>query len=339
MRKLVIWALDGGLGVGITGPADVFAVANAIWALRSQGAASPLFECRVESFGGAPVQTATGVTVQPHGAIDPQAHADAILLPGLLASASVTDVLDALKQYPLLLPALRDQHARGAVIAANCSATVLLAESGLLDGRAATTSWWLARSFRERYPLVDLKPEEVATEDGRVMCSGASTAALHMALRLVARFGTPGLALAVAKTLLIDSSGTTQTPYKSVTFQDQFDHADGVVLKAQRWMEKRLGQSIQLDDMLKVLNVSERTLIRRFKDAIGNTPIGYLQTLRIEYAKRLLETTTLTVEVVCDRVGYSDQSSFRRLFKREAGVSPREYQARFRSPARHKAEQ
>jgi transcriptional regulator GlxA family with amidase domain len=243
--------------------------------------------------------------------------------------------LESLEGFRALWPALRRQHERGALIAANCSATFLLAETGLLDHRAATTSWWLTRAFRQRYPLVDLRSNETVTEQDGLLCSGAATAYLSLALRLVEKFAGPGIAAATAKTMLIDTNQLSQAPYKVLTMQNNLPHADQLVQQAQRWMERRLRQPFTLGDLAGELGVSERTLIRRFKQALGSTPVGHLQTLRIEFAKSLLETTVLTVDAVSERVGYIDPSSFRRLFKRETGLAPREYHQRF--ARRHQA--
>lgn len=328
MRKVTIWAMDGGLGSGITGPIDVLAVANSIWRHRNPDAREPLFVWRVESIDGRPVKTATALSVLVDGKLDPKRPTDVVVLPGIVLAGAV-DLQRTLARHHALLPALREQRRRGALIAANCGATFVLAESGLLDGRTATTSWWLARLFQERYPNVKLKPDAVLTEDDGLLCSGASTACLYQALRMVERYATPGLAATTAKSLLIDTRHTSQAPYRSLTVQQHEAHADDLVMRAQRWMERHLRHPIRLADLANDLKISERSVIRRFKQAVGETPVQHLQRLRIESAKRLLETTNLSLDQVCERVGYEDLSSFRRLFKREAGVFPRQYHERF----------
>ncbi len=329
MRQIKVWVLDNGLASGITGPIDVLVAANAIWAYQNKDKAEPLFEWRLESLDGKPVRTASGLTLNVDGPINPRTAADALLLPGIFLGNGVAFFLKALESYQPLLPALRKLHERGTVIAANCSAGFLLAESGLLDHRQATTHWYLAKAFQQRYPLVDLRPQEVITEHDRLICSGAATAYLNLALRLVEKFAGANLAAATAKMLLIDANRVSQASFKSLTVQDHLPHADALVVKAQRWMEKRLPQSFRLADLARAMAVSERTVIRRFKQALGDTPVGYLQTMKIELAKRLLETTALSVDAISDRIGYADLSSFRRLFKRETGLSPRDYQQRF----------
>jgi transcriptional regulator GlxA family with amidase domain len=324
MRRVRIWALDGGLGSGITGPIDVLSVANATWMRRMRGKAAPLFEWSIESPDGGPIRTANGVVMQADGAISLKATADVVLLPGLFTTEDW--LTRALKRSGSLLPYLRGQHERGTVIAANCSSTFLVAESGLLDRRAATTSWWLAAVFRQRYPLVDLRPDEILTEQDGLLCSGAAT---HLALRLVEKFGGAELAASTAKSLLMDANRLTQAPYRVLSIDGKRPHADPLVRRAQRWMERHLEEPFRLQNLADALRVSERTLIRHFNQAIGATPVQHLQTLKIELAKRLLETTALSVDGVSEHVGYTDLSTFRRLFKRKTGLSPRDYHHRF----------
>jgi transcriptional regulator GlxA family with amidase domain len=329
MRKVAIWALDGGLATGISGPLDVFTVANSIAARRRKGLGDPVFEWQVQSVGGKPVRTAAGVTIQPDARLDADAAADIVVLPGLFIESTGPALWLELKRHAWLLPALRAQHARGTVIAANCTATLLLAEAGLLDGRVATTSWWLARTFQKRYPQVDLRVDEAVTHDRGLFCSGASTAGMQLALRLVEKFGSMGVALSAAKTLLIDGSRGSQAPYRTLLPQDAAAHGDALVARAQRWIERRVGEPFQLAALANALAVSERTVIRRFKAALGDTPGHHAQMLKVQAAKGLLESAAMTWDTVCERVGYGDASSFRRLFKREVGVSPGQYHARF----------
>jgi transcriptional regulator GlxA family with amidase domain len=329
MRQFIIWALDGTIASGVAGPTDVWAAANSIWAYQNKGKAEPLFEWRIESPDGKPVRTRSGITLNVDGPINPRTRADAILLPGIFFSGGMTEFQRKIDHVRPLLPTLRRLHERGVVLAANCSSSFLLAEAGLLDGRPATTHWILAKQFQQRYPQVKFQPQEVITEADGILCSGAATTYLNLALRLVELFAGPSIAATTAKMLLIDSNRVSQASYRMITVQDQQPHTDDLVGRAQRWMEKRMQRSFRLRELAGDLATSERTLIRRFKQALGDTPIGYLQSLRVEFAKRLLETTKLSIDAVSERVGYGDLSSFRRLFKRTTGLSPREYHQRF----------
>lgn len=335
MRHIRVWAYDGILASSAVGPVDVFTVANAVWAHQNldAGETEPLFEWRVESPHGKPVRTASGQIMDVDGPINARTAADAVIVLGPFVGGGTTRFLGKLEALqPILQPllrALRRQYERGALLASACAGSFVLAESGLLDGRMATTHWGLAEAFRQRYPQVDLHANEVITEQNRLLCSGAVTSYFNLALRLVEKFAGASLAASTAKLLLIDTNRISQASYKTLTVQNQQPHSDQLVARAQRWMEKHLHESFRLADLASYLAVSERTVNRRFKLATDETPLGYLQSLRIDIAKRLLETTRLNVGVISERVGYGDLSTFRRLFKREAGLSPREYQQRF----------
>ena len=327
MRHIRIWVYDDVLASGIAGPIDVLTAANRIRTART-GVEEPLFAWRVESPDGSAGPTASGQIVGVDGPIDTRTRADAVIV----AAPFVTDMgafFDRVESLRPLLRSLRRQHERGALIASYCAGSFLLAEAGLLNGHIATTHWAKARAFKKRYPEVDLQAGEVITEQNGIICSGAVTTYLNLALRLVERLGDAALASATAKMLLIDTGRTSQTPYATLPPREQREHADPLVGQAQEWMERHLAQRFCLTELARQLAVSERTLNRRFKLVTGEPPLRYLQSLRIEVAKVLLETRPLSVDAVSERVGYGDLSTFRQLFKRETGLSPREYRRRF----------
>lgn len=319
----------------VTGPIDVFMVANAIWASQSPNVkkTGPLFKWQIESPDGQPVRTASGQLMEVDGGISARSAADAVIVLGPFVgrgAAGFLERFDALQtELKPLLIALRRQYERGTLVSSVCAGAFALAESGLLDGRQATTHWALADAFRQRYPQVDLRANEVITEQKQLLCSGAVTSYLNLSLRLVERFAGGSLSSTCAKLLLIDVNRISQASYRELIAQDLQAHSDRLVERAQHWMEKHLHEGFCLANLANYLAVSERTVIRRFKTAIGETPLAYLQAMRIDVAKRLLETSNLNIESISERVGYGDLSTFRRLFKRETGVAPREYQQRF----------
>lgn len=318
-----IWVYDGILASGVSAPVDVFTAANH---LGKVGPAARRLAWRIESVDGRPVRSGSGQMIEVDGKIDGRASADAILLTApFVADMEAFMACGALVQT--LGAALRQQHQRGTVIATYCTGSYLLAEAGLLDGRIATTHWAKAADFARRYPRVALRADQVLTEQEGVLCGGAVTSFLDVALRLVERFAGADLAAATAKTLLIDANRVTQAPYASLV--EEHGHGDRLVMRAQRHMEAALRQRFSLPDLANHLAVSERTLSRRFKQAVGATPLEYVQSLRIELAKRLLETGSDSFDEVSRRVGYEDAATFRQLFKRRTGLSPREYRQRF----------
>ena len=327
MPLIRIWVYDGITALGVAGSVDIFTAANTVWAERNavRRPRSPLLQWRIESLDGRPVQTASGQVVHVDGPINPRAAADVIIVTGPF----VADIERFFARPDFLKPlfaALRRQHERGALLASYCTGSFILAEAGLLDGGVATTHWAQAKAFARRYPEVDVRVSEILTEQNHILCSGAVTTSLNLALRIVEKLAGVEVAAATAKMMLIDTNRASQSAYASMS---EAQHSDTLVARAQRWMERSLQQGFSLSELARHLAVSERTLNRRFKLATGEAPLHYLQSLRVDVAKRLLESRGTKVEAVSVRVGYNDLSTFRRLFKRETGLSPREYQRRF----------
>jgi transcriptional regulator GlxA family with amidase domain len=332
VKRIRIWVYDGILASGVAGSIDVFTAANLVFADTNAGRSAkasvktPLLQWRIESLDGKSVQTASGQIVQVNGPINPRGIADAVIVTGPFV-ADIERFLERGDVIGQLKSALRRQYERGALLASYCTGSFILAEAGLLDGGVATTHWAKARLFAKRYPEVDLRVSEILTEQNGIICSGAVTTSLNLALRIVEKFAGADVANATAKMMLIDTNRVSQSSYASLPEAPR--HSDELVARAQRYMEKSLRQGFNLGELARHLSVSERTLNRRFKLAIGEAPLHYLQSLRVDVAKRLLESPGLKVDAVGRRVGYGDLSTFRRLFKRETGLSPRDYQRRF----------
>lgn len=328
MTIIRFWVHDGILASGVAGPIDVLHAANRLATKEAarQPTTSAQFTWRVESLDGRPVSAASGQSIPVDGRIDARSHCDAIVVTAPFV-ADMDAFLAHRDQVHALSSALRHQHEAGALIASYCTGSYLLAEAGLLDGRIATTHWSRTADFSRRYPKVELRSHELLTEQAGILCGGAVTSYLNLAVRLVERLADAKLAMLVAKTMLIDVSRTSQASF--ATLIDEQGHTDALVARAQRQMETTLQDKFRMSDLAAHLAVSERTLHRRFKQAVGDSPVGYLQTLRIEVAKRLLESGELDLETIVERVGYGDFSTFGQLFKRKTDLSPREYQRRF----------
>ena len=322
MKKMTFLAIDGCLFSSINNLIDAFGIAN-LWhrALRETGPA-PLFETEIVSVDGGGVRANGNVCIQPHRAMADAGAADMIFLPafcemGHLEAPGIDAVLDWLVT----------RYRQGTPIATTCTGAFLLAETGLLNGRVATTNWQFARKFQRRYPNVHLQTDRIMTEDHGLICAGASTAIFNLALHLIARFGGEALSTVCAKAFLVDPHRDSQAPY--VIFRSRKDHGDEKVLAAQQWMEANYARNITIDDAARQVGISPRHFKRRFRKATGANPLVYLQNVRIEAAREKLETTQESVNDITYCIGYEDSSTFRRLFKREMGLSPREYRDKF----------
>jgi transcriptional regulator GlxA family with amidase domain len=301
-------------------------VANLHWA-RADNDGMPPFKWRTISFDGKPVRAMGGIRLAADGSVEKLGQPDLIFVPAIRASEPDEMIKIVERLAKLWGNVLKAHHKRNGFLAANCSATFILAEIGLLNGRTATTSWFLARSFRSRYPRVRLESDMLVTKDARIFCSAAFSACLNLGLEIIAEFLGPRAVLPCARVMLIDVNRTTQLSFANV--QEQIRHEDELVLRAQGILLSNLARSPRMEKLAQRLHVTTRTLGRRFKRAVGETPITFLQNARIERAKRLLESTETNVDRVARRVGYDDTGAFRRVFVKAAGISPREYRLRF----------
>jgi transcriptional regulator GlxA family with amidase domain len=259
----------------------------------------------------------------PELAIADVEHTDIVVL-----SASGLNVQEQIARSRTLLPWLREWHARGAYIASVCSGAAFLAESGLLDGRQATTHWGVADSLRRRYPNVLWRPEQFVTEDGRVLCSGGLYASVDLSLYLVEKFCGREIALQCAKSMLLSMPRRSQTGFAVMPLSPP--HSDAKIREAEAYLQERFDRAVSIEQLARAVSMSPRNLIRRFKAATGRVPGDYVQTLRVATARELLERGGgVSVQEVCSQVGYEDLAFFRHLFKRHTGLSPAEYRSRF----------
>jgi len=271
---------------------------------------------------GDPVCANGGIRVHPDRAIKDVDRTDLILIPPFLPVGDpLTQKMGDISDW------LVERYRRNTNIAAMCTGAFVLAETGLLNGKVATTNWQFARRFQCRYPKVHLRLDRILTEDGGLTCTGAATSIFNLGLHLIRTFGSEALASVCSKALLVDPNRDSQSPY--LVFSARKSHGDTDILEAQEWMEEHYADPITIDAIAREAGISPRHFKRRFRKATGESPLGYLQNLRMEAAKTRLETTLDNVNEITCRIGYEDSSTFRRLFKRHTGISPREYRDKF----------
>lgn len=236
------------------------------------------------------------------------------------------EVLDRLSREPATVHFLRHAYRRGAVLASVCTGAFGLAETGLLDGRPAATHWAFQELFRARFPRVDLRPQEILVDAGRLLSTGGATSFLNFALYLVERLYGQEVARSCARMFLIDENKAPQGAY--AIFAGQKQHGDVDILKAQQLIERSVGALHSVEDIAARMSMTRRTFIRRFKAATGSTPRDYLQRARVEAAKRRLERSRERVADIATSVGYEDLTAFRRVFLRHVGLTPTDYRRR-----------
>jgi transcriptional regulator GlxA family with amidase domain len=218
-------------------------------------------------------------------------------------------------------------------LCSTCSGVLLLAETGLLEGKEATIHWIYAPTFQKNFPGVRLRVEKALIaigENNQFIMSGASTAWHDLILYLISQHAGPTAAQAIAKFFAFQWHADGLSPY--VMFEPAMDHGDAVVQETQKWLNKHFSVPSPIEQAVRQSGIAERTFKRRFKNATGHTPIEYVQRLRVDEAKRRLERTTAPIDEIGWQVGYEDPTFFRRLFKRLTGVTAGAYRRRFRIP-------
>ncbi len=321
MFNVALLAVQNCMYSSLTGPFDVFSVAAGQAEQLAEQPGSPLFHPIIVGPDGREIRAFNGMPI-PLGATFAAATVyDIVLVPVIFGD------LAAILADRETINWLDHQGRMGACLCSACAGSFLIAETGRLNGRTATTHWNLADSFAKRFPQVILKREKMLVDEGDCITAGGVSAYLDLALYLTARFGSPELAALLSKMLLIDPARRLQSPYQASVFNKK--HGDQAVLHIQNRLEEDPGRLQGIADLAKKAGLGERTLMRRFKKATGDSPLEYLQRLRIETARKLLETSIESVEEITVRAGYADVSSFRKLFKRHTGLSPSAYRKRF----------
>lgn len=327
MPSAAILGFDDVYASVLGGFADMLQVANAH--LRRQGATSSgLFEWHFIAGKGRSVRASNGLelAMQP---LPANRDYDLVLIPSL-HYRGWAEFQRFLGEQGAVRDWLIGQWQRGAWLSANCTGTFLLADTGLLDRRVATTTWWLENHFRERFPTVDLQMRPAVTEDERLVCGGAHATFLLQTVRLLNHFVGKAVAMQCARSMLIDLTQTLQTPLQPLIADKT--HHDPLVHRAQKYLQEQMARPVRIADLARRLAVSERTLIRRFNSVLNQSPLTYLQHLRIDTARALLEAGDLSTEQIAAYVGYGDTSSFSRLFRERVGFTPGAYRGRFQLP-------
>ena len=292
---------------------------------------------QVEIVGAAAGQhvLAGGTPTQIHRGIADLDATDIVIVSALIAEGRRWDK----GRYPEWVSWLQTVYERGAILCSACSGLLLLAETGLFDGRESTIHWTYADFFGELFPQIPLSPDKalIITGDRKQFITSGAAASWHdLALYLIAQQAGPTAAQVVAKFFALQWHRDGLGAY--MVFEGRSDHGDAAVLEAQTWLANHFSVADPVEEMIQRSGMAERTFNRRFSNATGHAPLAYVQQLRIADAKRRLERTDAAVEEIGWRVGYQDPAFFRRLFKRLTGVTPGQYRRQFQVPAYATAE-
>jgi transcriptional regulator GlxA family with amidase domain len=326
-RKTVAVAIVGypGCSAWITaGLLELFAIANNARAtLPREGDATVRFDCHIVGRSGRAVRGSHGVTF---AASAPRRRYAAAIVPPVWCE-SLADLEVQARRLRTESAFVAGMARRSTIIASSCSGAVLLAQAGLLSGRRATTCWWLVNWFRRTFPDIELAPDRLVMRDRDCWTAAAGAAYMHLALELVRELAGEPLATAAARLMLVERRRGSQSPF--LVPHAPPEQAGSEIERAARYLRQNSAKPLAMAGVCRALAVSERTLARRFKASLGMSPLSYLQSQRIAHARQLLESTTLPLERIVERCGYQDISSFRKLFARQVGMTPRDYRLRF----------
>lgn len=325
--RVDIVAVPETAGSALYGMVDVLSATGSVWQqLTREGEARPVFEVGIVSPRRRPFRCGYGIPVHPDRHLDEARDAAIVILPELWLGPDE----DWGGRHPELLEWIRDRHRHGACVYSACSGAVMLAATGLLDGHDATSHWAYRDLFRRDFPRVRFHPEPslcFADDEGRIVTAGGTTSWHDLALHIIARHCSPGEAMRIARVYLLKWHDEGQLPYAAL--HRPLPHADSLVQDCEQWLQQGFNQAGPIATVVKRAAVPERTLKRRFKAATGMSLIDYLHNLRVEEARRLLETTKTAVDDISAAVGYEEPAFFRRLFKRTTGLTPGRYRKMF----------
>jgi len=322
MIDVVVVLIEGGTPSTAVVPVEIFSAAGRLYQTLTGGGTEPRFRVQTASLDGGNVRTLTPLILEPEISIDDVDSPELVVV-----SAGGGDLERECTRHSALVPVLNRLHANGTAVAGICFGAALLAEAGLLDGRPATTHWALVDACRQRYPKVDWQPERTVTESGGVYCSGGVFTGVDLSLYLVEKYGGHQVATETARALLLQTPRIWQEGYTAEA--PRITHDDEQIREVQNELFENFRSDVQVDSLAASVGLSPRTFSRRFKASTGETPIGYLQRLRINAARHLLENDLTTVREVCTAVGYEDAGYFRKLFRRHTGMTPQTYRSRF----------
>lgn len=320
--RISILALDGLWDTGLAVMRDALSLADKFSVAQMGG--TPRFDVSVVGVRRG-VRSGQGMPI-PAQAITPDLKPDWVVVPAL-GTATPEQLVPALERRDVVQAKmeLRKLHAKGAHLAASCIGSFVLAETGLLDHQEATTTWWLAPLFRQRYPHVRLDETRMLVPSEVGVTAGAAMGHLDLALWLI-RQASPELANVVSRYLLADIR-SSQAPY---IIPNHLAQADPLILRFERWSRDHLSQGFSLQDAAHALATSARTLQRRCEAVLGKSPLSYFQDLRVERAQSLLHGSGLDLDAIAAEVGYVDGATLRTLLRERLGRGVRELRANLR---------
>lgn len=306
----------------IIGPYNLLKMANS-YLKRIRGLKEDLYMIELVGLDKKPVTYQGLFQVTPEKSINQIDKTDLIIVSAI--SGNLEDGIN--KNTPFISWIKSQRIENDAEIASLCKGAFLLAESGLINGKSCSTHWTAQNEFKQRYPKVNLVPETIISEDNGIYSSGGAYSFLNFMIFIIEKYYGRETAIWCSKVSEIDIDRYEQSQF--MIFNGQKQHADETILKAQLYIETNYEQKLNIDEIAGIVNMNVRSFLRRFKKATFNTPLEYILRVKIEGAKKKLESTTLTILEVMYSIGYNDEKAFRNTFRKYAGLSPKEYSKKY----------
>jgi transcriptional regulator GlxA family with amidase domain len=319
MKHISILVPNEAVPAAIVDPRYMFTAVNQF---LKQQEREPFFEVELVGLSKQVTLTNGVFSVNVDKSLSEVEKTDLIIVPAV--SGDIRFALDANAGF---VPWIVDQYNRGAEVASLCLGAFLLASTGLLNGRKCSTHWLFADEFREMFPEVTLTDGSIITEENGIYSSGGAASYWNLLLHLIEKYTNREMAIRASKFFAIEIDRKSQSPF--IMFNGQKKHEDVPIRQAQEFIEKNVTEKISVEELAVRFAIGRRHFERRFKKATNNTPVEYIQRVKIEAAKKDLESGRKTVNEVMYDVGYSDIKAFRTVFKKITGLSPVEYRNKY----------
>ena len=319
MRHVSILVPNEAVLASIEDPRYMFTAANEF--LESMGK-KPVFTVQLVGLTKEVKLHNGSFTVHVDAVISDLKRTDLVFIPALIG-----DMKSGLEKNKDFIPWIIRQYNQGAEVASLCIGAFLLASTGLLNGKKCSTHWRSANEFRNMFPEVELVDDRIITEEQGLYSSGGANSYWNLLLYLLEKYTDREIAIIASKVFAVEIDRKSQSPF--IMFNGQKGHEDDSVRQAQEFIEKNVSEKITVEELATRFAVGKRNFERRFKKATNNTPVEYIQRVKVEAAKKGLETSRKNVNEVMYEVGYSDTKAFRTVFKKITGLSPADYRSRY----------
>lgn len=318
MKRIALLAYEDAVLSALSGPLDILVGTNQFLEARDR---SPVFDIELVSEEVKTIQLRHPAQFICQKTLDEVAATDLIIAPAFKG-----DPESILEKNRALVDWIREMYRQSTEVASLCYGSYFLAEAGLLAGKPCTSHWQTVDHMQRQYPEADVLPDAVITDQDGVYTSGGAFSSLNLLLYLVEKFCGREVCIHISKIFSVDLDRVSQAHF--AVFQGQRDHDDEAIVDAQTYIEQHY-DDISVADVAERAPMSRRTFVRRFKKATHNTPLEYLQRVKVEAAKKELERTPKTVSALMYDVGYNDAKTFREVFKRFTGLTPQAYRRKY----------